>query len=99
MNRCGCGRCDDQTTIGRAREGRDRPFDLPGVAHVDCVHLDTERQRHGLYCAELADTCGTGGIPKNRRSLHVWLDLLEQFQPFPAQTVFEIHEAGYVAAW
>jgi hypothetical protein len=35
---------NDRTTIGRAREGRDRPFDLPGVAHIDCVHLDTERR-------------------------------------------------------
>ena len=26
-------------------------------------------------------------------------DLLEEFQPFPTQTVFENHKAGGVAAW
>ena len=47
---------------------------------------------------ELADPGRYGGIPKDRRSRHARRDLLEQFQPFPAQAVFELHEAGGVAA-
>ena len=90
--------CHDQTAIRGTGEGRNRPFDLAGVAHVDRAHLDPERWRHGLDGAELADPGRTGGIPKNRRSLHAWRDLLKQLQPFPAQTVFDSHEAGYVAA-
>ena len=39
-----------------------------------------------------------GGIPKDRRSRHARRDLFEQFQPFPAQAVFELHKAGGVAA-
>ena len=68
------------------------------ASHVDCVHLDPERWRHGLDGAELADPARIGGIAKNSSSFHARRDLLEQFQPFPAQTVFESHEAGYVAA-
>jgi len=35
---------------------------------------------------------------RDRRSRHARRDLLEQFQPFSAQAVFENHEAGGVAA-
>ena len=41
---------------------------------------------------------GCGGIPKDRRSRHARRDLLEQFRPFRGQTVFELHEAGGIAA-
>jgi hypothetical protein len=47
---------------------------------------------------ELADAGGDGGIAKHRRPRDAWRDLLEQLQPLPAQTVFELHEAGGVAA-
>jgi hypothetical protein len=40
-----------------------------------------------------------GLIPKNSRSRYMRRDLLKQFQPLPAQTVFEHHESGGVAAW
>ena len=39
-----------------------------------------------------------GGIPKDRHSRHARRDLLEQLQPFRAHAVFEVHEAGGVAA-
>src|SRR5262249_31989188 len=51
-----------------------------------------------VWMGELADPSRTGGVAKYSRSLHAGRDLLEQFQPFPAQTVFGSHEAGYVAA-
>jgi hypothetical protein len=37
-------------------------------------------------------------IAKDRHTLHARCDLLEQLQPFPAQTVFHRHKAGDVAA-
>src|SRR5215470_19171541 len=37
---------------------------------------------------ELTDSQGQGGIAKDRDPRHVRRDLLEQFQPFPAQTIF-----------
>ena len=57
-----------------------------------------ERRRHGLDGGKLAGAGALGGIPKDRRSRYVRRDLLEQFQPFPAHAVFDIHETGGVAA-
>src|SRR6516225_10431035 len=37
-------------------------------------------------------------IAKDSRAPHAWRDLFEQLEPFPAQAVFELHEAGRVAA-
>src|SRR6266436_3684086 len=58
----------------------------------------TPSDGHGLDDGELADPGGYCGIPKHRRARHAWCNLLEQFQPFRGQTVFELHEAGSVAA-
>jgi pimeloyl-ACP methyl ester carboxylesterase len=88
----------DDAAIRDARERRNGALDLAGVAHVDRAYLHSERWRHGLNDGELADPGRTGGIPKHSRSRHARPDLLEQFQPFPAQTVFEHNEAGSVAA-
>src|SRR5262249_3250095 len=44
----------DQAAIGRAREGRDAPFDVGRVAHVDRAHIDRERGRRGLDGTPLA---------------------------------------------
>ena len=44
------------------------------------------------------DPGGYGGIPKDRRSCHARCDLLEQFQPFPAQAIFILDKARGVAA-
>jgi hypothetical protein len=77
---------DDQAAIRRARECRDIPLHLAGVAHIDWVHLHPERRRDGLDCAELANSGGYGGIPNHCRPRHTWRDLLEQLQPFPAAT-------------
>ena len=82
--------CHDQAAIRRAREGRDGALDLAGVAHVDRAHLYSERRRHGLDGAELADPLGYGGIAKDRHARHAGRDLFEQLQPFPAHAVFEL---------
>ena len=92
-------RRQNQIAIGRARKCRDGALDLAGVApHIDRVDLHPERRRHGLDDTELADSGGYDGIPKDRRSRHAGRDLLEQFQPFAAQAIFEREETGGVAA-
>ena len=46
----------------------------------------------------MANPSRDGGVPKDRRSHHARRNLLEQLQPFPAQTVFELKKAGHIAA-
>ena len=72
-------------------------FASPAIANS----LTTIAATHGeaFYRGELADPGGYGGIPKDRRSCHARRDLLEQIQPFRAQTVVELQKAGGVAAW
>jgi hypothetical protein len=71
---------------------------IGGAADIDRVDIHPERRRHGLDDAELDGADGYGGIPKDRHARHTGCDLLEQFQPFPAQAVFIRHESGGVAA-
>src|SRR5262245_14825497 len=61
-------------------------------------HLYPERWRHGLDHRVLADPCGYRGVPKDGRPRYVGCYLLEELQPFTAQTVFELHEAGRISA-
>ena len=84
--------------FGGAGESSDGPLNLAGIAHVDRADLHADGRRHGLDDGELADSGAQGGIPKHRRSRHVRRDLLEQLKPFPGQAVFELDEAGGVAA-
>src|SRR5262249_1062848 len=58
----------------------------------------SERRRRGPDGAELSDPGGITGIAKDTRSHQPGHDLLKEFQPFPAKTVFELHKAGGVAA-
>ena len=88
----------DQAAIGGLREGRDGALDLGRVAQVNGGYVHANRRRHRLDDSELADPGSYGWITKDRRSRHTRRDFLEQFQPFPAQTVFEHHKAGGVAA-
>ena len=66
--------------------------------HVDRLDLHPERRCRGLDDGKLAGAGALGGIPKDRRSRHAWCGLLEQFQPFRAQTEFETNKACGVAA-
>src|SRR5712671_43489 len=80
------------------RERRDSALDFTNLAHVNRPQLHSERWRHGLDCGKLPDPGGCGWIAKDRHSRQAWRDLLEQFQPFPAQAIFERDETGGVAA-
>src|SRR5262245_932630 len=73
----------DQAAIGRAREGRDAPFDVGRVAHVDRAHIDRERGRRGLDGTPLAHASGYGGIANNCCSRHVWRDRLSSSNHLP----------------
>ena len=80
------------------RKGRDGALDLGGIAQVDRAHVHADPRRRRLDHRELADPGRVGGITKDRCPRHAWRDLLEQFQPFAAQTVFQHQKAGRVAA-
>src|SRR5215475_3681422 len=89
---------DDQTAIRRACECCDSALDFVSLTHVNRPQLHSERRRRGLDCSKLPDPGGCGGIPENRHSRQAWRDLLEQFQPFPAEAVFKRDKTGGVAA-
>src|ERR1700738_3763727 len=98
MNRSRGATRYDQAAIRRAPECGESLLDLARIAHVDRAHLYPERRRLSLNGTELGATGLIGGISKNSCSLQARRDLLEQFQPFSACTVFKPHEAGRVAA-
>src|SRR5262249_61643990 len=75
---------------------RDGALDLAGIAHVDRVR--SERRSRSLDDRKLAGAGSERGIAQDRYSRDVWRDLLEQLQPFRAQTVFIIHEPSDVSA-
>src|SRR5262245_38933857 len=83
----------DQAAIRGTRKGRDSALDLTGVAHVDRANVHSERRRHRLGGAELADSLRQGGVSKDRDTRHARRDLLEQLQPFRADTVFKIDKS------
>ena len=63
----------------------------------DC-NSTRDRRRDGLDGAELAGPGCDGGFANDRRPREAGRDFLEQLQPFPAHAVFEVGEAGGVAA-
>jgi hypothetical protein len=85
-----CGKMISNTTdlvdpeVGQRREWP--------KASADCLLSLAAAPHHGLDDAELDGADGYGGIPKDRHARHTWRDLLEQFQPFPAQAIFTRHE-------
>src|SRR5262252_2543591 len=81
--------CQDQTAVGTACEAGDRSLNLAGVAYVDRTELDAKRWRHGLNCAPQPDAGRYGGIADDCHSRHAWRNLLEQLQPFCADSVFK----------
>src|SRR4029079_16759730 len=53
---------------------------------------------HRLDDRELADPGGYRRVAKNRHAGYAGRDLLQQFEPFAAQTVVELNKAGGVAS-
>ena len=88
----------DHAAIAGTCERRNGTLDFVGVAHVQRRELNTKGLRYRSNGAELSDASRRGGITKHQGSGHVGRDLLEQFGPFAAHAVFEIREAGDIAA-
>src|SRR6516162_3419689 len=93
--RAGCG---DKASIRKARKFRDPALDLAGIARVDRNNVDADRSCYRLNDGELPDAGGYGRVPDNPDADGRWHRLLEQLQPFRAQAVIELHEAGHIAA-
>src|SRR5262245_53478920 len=88
----------NQAAIRSAREIGYAALDLFGVAHADRAKLHPQLRGSGLDCAQLSGPGALGGISQYRYPRHARRHLFEQLQPFPADTEFELEEAGGVAA-
>src|SRR3974377_429897 len=98
MDRRQRARRHDQPAILGSRKGRDRSLDLARVAQVDRSYIYARRCGHRLNYRNLADPGGYGRIPQYYYSRETGCNLLEQFKPFSTQAIFELHEAGGIAA-
>src|SRR5689334_5163471 len=79
-------------------EGCNGPLNVAGVTLVERIDLDLERRCRSLNDSELGRTGWRSGIPKDRDARDIGRDLFEQLEPLSADTVFEKHETGDVAA-
>src|SRR5262249_29434433 len=86
----------DQAAVRCARKRSNSPGNLVRIADIDRTDLDAEGGRGGLNDAVLARTRRYGGVSEDRDAPYAGRDQLEQFEPFAADAVFEIHEAGDV---
>src|SRR5262249_5465451 len=89
----------DQSAIRRASEGRKGALDLSRVTHIDRDCFDPNRGSHGLDRSPLADPSGYGWISDDSHARDVWRDLLEQLQPFHADSILKKQKASGIAAW
>src|SRR4051812_10997325 len=89
----------DQSSVWREREGRERSLHLIGFAHVDRSDFYSEQRRDGLYGGKHAGAGTLACVSKAPRPRAARHNLLENPQPFPADTEFISHEASDVAAW
>src|SRR5262249_26782804 len=87
----------NQATIRRTRKGRDCAFNLTCLTRVDRDQFQSERRCRSLDCAELASSGRNFGIANDGYPGHSWRNLLEQLQPFHAQTVLQTDKACGVA--
>src|SRR5206468_11846535 len=84
----------DKSGVRRARNRSDFPLHFSRIAGTNEAKFHNVLRCHGLDNRELADAGDAGGIAKNRYARHIRRNLLEQLQPFPGETVFELRKAG-----
>src|SRR5262245_28225650 len=94
-----CARRRNQAAIGRTRKRRDCAFNFTCLTRADRGQLQSERRCSCLDCAELASSGRNIGIANDGDPRHSWRNLLEQLQPFCAQTVFKTDKACDVTTW
>ena len=85
--------------IPRTCKRRNVTFDFISVTHIQRRELDPKGLRHRSNSAELPNASRSSGVSKHQRSCQVRSNLLEQLSPFSTHAVFEIQEAGDIAAW
>src|SRR5262249_17187453 len=88
----------DETAIRPPCKVSYAPLEVINGPHIDPNDIHAQSGRRGVNNAELGSAGGRCGIPKRGHTGYGRCDLLEQFQPFRADAVFEIHEPGDVAA-
>src|SRR3954469_17159650 len=98
MNGSTAGRYD-KSGVGRARNRSDFTLHFSRIAGTNEAKFHKVLRGHGLDDRELADAGNTRGIAKNRYPRHIRRNLLQQLQPFPGETVFELRKAGNVCTW
>src|SRR6516162_1804667 len=84
----------DKATVRTPRERRDGALNLVGTAHIDGTQFYPKRRPHGLDRCELGGSTGYGRISKDCHAHHARRNLFEEFQPFPAEGIFEVAKAG-----
>ena len=72
------------------------PRSISGIVISERSQYDAEPRRLGRDRAHLSH-CRGRGAPNDANARDVRRKLLEQFEPFPGEAGFEIHEAGAVA--
>src|SRR5262249_30721998 len=85
--------------IPRTCEGHNVTLNFISVTHVQRREFDPKGFRHRSNSAELPNACRSSGVAKHQRSRHVGSNFLKQLSPFSTHAVFEIQEAGDIAAW
>jgi hypothetical protein len=94
MNEHQPARCNDHAAVRRAREGGNCAIHFRRIACVDLSYLYPQRRRQCLDDAKLAYSRRRRRIAKHCDARYRRRNLLEQFQPFPADAEFECHEPG-----
>src|SRR5215472_15120818 len=97
MTRCQRVGWYNRTAIGAMGEGLHGTGDFVAVVNADRRHLQPDGGRHGLNDSEVADPGRVRFVAKKSYPGYMRRDLLEEIQPFSAETVIEGHEARYVA--
>src|SRR5262245_59996319 len=87
----------DQAAVRAARKRDDAALDFIGVAYPGRGQFYSQGGSHALHRGQQTDA-GWVGIAQHHYTRHTRGDLLEQFQPFGAHTVFERCEARHVTA-
>src|SRR5262245_38857507 len=96
---CRPARGPDQSAIRAAREAFHGLLDFTRIAHANRGDLDLERGRHGLNDGKLARAGSQDSVTKHYSPRQSRRNLLQQFQPFPAETKFELGKTGDIALW
>src|SRR5262249_20959694 len=95
---CEGTRRDDHATVRATRESSDATLNFAGTPHADRGQFNPDQSCRALQDAQLASPGGETRVAQDRDPCRSRCNLLEQFQPFPAEAIFVKAKAGGVAA-